>query len=335
MNATTRRPRVTIEDVARAAGVARGTVSRVLNGGYASATSRAKVLAAVDSTGYRTNIHARSLASGRANVYAAVLTEPYGELFDDPTFGRILQGIGDELVGTDIALNLIFATTSEERTRTLRLLEPGRVDGVILLSPHIDDPLLTQLSTETPTVVCGALESPRPHTWTVSIDDHSGGLQGAQHLVERGCRTVAIIGGPTAAQGAHRRVDGQLRGLGTAFHTGALKHAPYSAAGGAQAMRNLLAHTPHLDGVLCGSDRQAIGALSVLKEQGRRIPDDVKVVGFDNHSIATTSTPPLTTISQPIFDVGATSARMLNAMTTGLSVDSTTLATHLVVRETT
>lgn len=335
MNKAPKSTRVTIEDVARAAGVARGTVSRVLNGGYASQSARDKVLAAVERTGYTTNIHARSLASGRANVYAAVLTEPYGELFDDPTFGTMLQGIGSELVGTDIALNLLFATTSEERARTLRLLTPGRVDGIILLSPHIDDPLLEQLTTDTPTIVCGALDAPRPNTWTVSIDDHGGGVIGATHLLDQGCARVGIIGGPTAAQGAHRRVRGQLDALGPAFVDGALQHAPYSPAGGEVAMRALLMRHPDLDGVLCGSDRQALGALGVLREAGISIPIDIKVVGFDNHTLAASSTPPLTTVSQPVFDVGATSARMLHSLLSGSDITNISLPTTLVTRETT
>lgn len=326
---------VTIEDVAKAAGVSRGTVSRVLNGGYSSAASREKVRAAITATGYRANMHARSLASGRSNVYAAVLTEPYGELFDDPTFGIMLQGIGSELIGTDIALNLLFATTDEERERTLAQLAPGRADGVILLSPHINDPLLAALTTELPTVVCGPLEAPRPNTWTITIDDRQGGILGAQHIVERGARHVAIIAGPAEAQGAHHRVSGQIDTLGAAFETQALRHAPYSQAGGAEAMRALLDSSLPIDGVLCGSDRQALGAMSVLRERGLRVPEDIKVVGFDNHTMATTSTPPLTTVSQPIFEVGAQGARTLHSLMAGTEVTDVVLPTSLVVRSTT
>lgn len=329
------RRRVTIEDVAREAGVARGTVSRVLNGGSVSLAARAKVEAAIEKTGYRTNIHARSLASGRSNVYAAVLSEPYGELFDDPTFGRMLQGISGELVGTEIALNLLFATTAEERARTLRQLEPGRVDGVIMLSPHLDDPFLTQLPIDTPVVVCGDFPEQRPNTWTATIDDHQGGLLGAEHLVQRGCERVVIIAGPDQVQGARDRVTGQILGLGVALLPEAIVHASYTTAGGAHAMRTLLERHPDLDGVLCSSDRQALGALSVLREYGRRIPEDVRVVGFDDHTIAATATPPLTTISQPITEVGATSARLLHSIVAGHPADSVLLPTRLVVRATT
>ncbi|MCT1715685.1 LacI family DNA-binding transcriptional regulator [Dermabacter hominis] len=323
----------TINDVARAAGVSRSTVSRVLNGQISSSTARAKVEKAIAETGYRANAHARSLASGKSNVYAAILTEPYGELFDDPTFGRMLQGINSALVGSDIALNLLFATTDEERERTLRQLAPNRVDGALLLSPHIDDPLLDAMSTEIPTIALGPLIEGREHTWTVTIDDRHGGELGAAHLNERGARRVAIIAGPDTAQGAHNRVDGQT----SALHNPPLEviHAPYSTGGGAFATRELLVRHPDVDGILCGSDRQALGVLAVLHEAGRSIPDDVKVVGFDDHAFAAETAPALTTISQPIFDVGASGARLLNALGDAQPIESLTLPTSLVVRETT
>ena len=100
-------------------------------------------------------------------------------------------------------------------------------------------------------------------------------------------------------------------------------------------MRELLERHPDLDGILCGSDRQALGVLAVLHEAGRSIPDDVKVVGFDNHAFAAETAPALTTISQPIFDVGASGARLLNALGDAKPIESLTLPTSLVVRETT
>ena len=323
----------TINDVARAAGVSRSTVSRVLNGQISSPEARSKVEKAIAETGYRANAHARSLASGKSNVYAAILTEPYGELFDDPTFGRMLQGINSALVGSDIALNLLFATTDEERERTLRQLAPNRVDGALVLSPHIDDPLLEAMSTAIPTIVLGPLVDGRENTWTVTIDDRQGGELGARHLVERGARRIAIIAGPESAQGAHDRVEGQLSALDTAPLE--VIHAPYSTGGGTSATRKLLARHTDIDGILCGSDRQALGVLATLREAGRSIPDDVKVVGFDDHAFAAETTPALTTIAQPIFDVGASGARLLNAIGEGQPIHSLTLPTTLVVRETT
>lgn len=325
--------RPTIEDVARRAGVGRGTVSRVLNGGSVAARSRERVEAAIAATGYRVSAAARSLASGRAGAITALLSEPYDELFGDPTFASLLQGIASELSGTDFALNLLVATDEDERARAAAQLHPGRVDGIILLSPHLSEPILDVIARDVPVVACSSARLDRALAWTVAIDDREGGRQGAQRLLERGCRRIAVIGGPADAVGALARVEGQRDALGDAFDEERLVHMPYSSRGGAEAMQRLLAHAPDIDGVLCASDRQALGALRILHEDGRRIPEDVAVVGFDDHAIAAETTPALTTVSHPIGQVGAAAARLLLEHLAGGAPQSLTLGTSLVVRD--
>lgn len=322
----------TIEDVAAAAGVGRGTVSRVLNGGSVSAKTRAKVEDAIGRLGYQANTHARSLASGRNNVYAAVLTEPYGELFEDPTFGRMLQGLSSALTGTEISLTLLIATNADERERAIRHLTPGRVDGVVHLTPHIDDPILRSLKPSMPTVLCDDLPITRPNLWTVHIDDLHGGLAGGRHIVQRGCRTVGIVAGPESSRGALQRLEGQRRALGAAYRPDLVIHAAYGSEGGSHAAAQLFEREPGIDAVLCGSDRQALGVLSTISALGRSVPDDVRVVGFDDHTFAATSVPPLTTIRQPIHDVGATAGELLHRLFAGERVESVVLPTKLIVR---
>lgn len=327
----------TIEDVAALAGVSRGTVSRVLNGGPVSRASAERVQAAIAETGYRAHHSARSLAGGRSGVYAAVISEPYGELFEDPTFGLLLRGISSQLTGAvhtspDVSLSLVLITDEEERRRADRLLDPRRVDGVILLSPHVHDPILGSIDPSLPVVVCGELDEPRDLTWSVTIDDAHGGAAGARHLLQRGVRCPAIIGGPLAARGALRRVHAQETELGDLLDPALLVHANYAASGGVEAMRELLVRDPGIDAVLCGSDRQAVGALQVLLESGRSVPDDVAIVGFDDQRFAATTSPPLTTINQPITEVGAVAARTLAAHLRGEEVSDQTLPTSLVIR---
>lgn len=325
--------RTTMEDVARVAGVARGTVSRVLNGGPVSEMSRRRVEDAIRQTGYQANAHARSLASGRSNVYAAVLTEPYGELFEDPTFGELLKGISSALVGGDVALSLVIASTPEERKRALRLLHPSRVDGVIHLSPHIDDPVLAALQGTVPLVVCGWLGERGRSTWSVTIDDVGGGRQGARHVLSRGARRVGVIAGPVSGHGANRRLRGQQAVLGDQLDPALVVHGAYAADGGATAMARLLELAPDIDAVLCASDRQASGAISVLHQRGRRVPDDVLVVGFDDHRFASQLIPPLTSIRQPVAEVGAAAVRLLDDVLAGRTPESLELPTELIVRE--
>lgn len=324
--------RPTLEDVAKVAGVGRGTVSRVINGGSVSPATRAKVETAIAETGYQTNVHARSLASGRNNVYAAVLTEPYGELFEDPTFGQMLQGLSSSLTGTDISLTLLIATDEDERARAIHHLAPSRVDGVVHLTPHIDDPILHALNPSLPTVLCDAIGSSRDNLWTVHADDFGGGQQGARHLVEQGCRTIAVVGGPQGAPGADRRLAGQRDVLGERLRDDLVVRASYGGDGGSGAIATLLAREPGIDGVLCASDRQARGVLVVLQALGRSVPEDVRVVGFDDQAFAARSMPALTTIRQPITEIGATAARLLHRALGGETVESVVLPTELVVR---
>ncbi|MGA4507103.1 LacI family DNA-binding transcriptional regulator [Propionibacteriaceae bacterium G1746] len=324
--------RPTLEDVARAAGVGRGTVSRVLNGGSVSARTRAKVEAAIIDCGYEANVHARSLASGRNNVYAAVLTQPYGELFEDPTFGNMLAGLSSALTGTEIGLSLLIATNEDERERAIRHLDPGRVDGVVHLTPHIDDPILASLNPDLPTVLCDVIDISRPNLWTVHADDVLGGRLGAQHLVTQGARTIAIIAGPDDAPSARGRLDGHREALGGLFRPDLVIASPWGSEGGAGAMAALLAREPGIDAVLCASDRQAIGAMTVLATQGRRVPDDVRVVGFDDQAIAARTQPALTTVRQPITEVGAEAGRLLHRVLAGEAAASILLPTELVVR---
>ncbi|NLE98498.1 MAG: LacI family transcriptional regulator [Propionibacterium sp.] len=324
--------RPTIEDVAKAAGVGRGTVSRVLNGGPVAERTRARVEAAIAVCGYEANVHARSLASGRSDVYAAVLTEPYGEVFEDPTFGLMLQGISSALTGTEISLSLLIATNGDERERAIRHLDPARLDGVIHLTPHIEDPILAALDPTLPTILCGAIDIPRVNLWTVHADDYQGGQLGARHVLERGSRTVAILAGPKDSYSAETRVAGQRDALGSHFRSDLVASASWGGEGGTNAMAALLAHEPAIDAVLCASDRQALGVMALLQALGRRVPDDVRVVGFDDQRFAARCLPPLTTVRQPIAQIGANAAEVLHRALAGGNPESVTLPTELIVR---
>ena len=172
-----------------------------------------------------------------------------------------------------------------------------------------------------------------PNSWSVTIDDEQGGLDGARHLVAQGAQRIAIIAGPKASEGSHRRVAGQIAGLGEHFNPELIVRESYASSGGVHGMAALLERDASIDAVLCGSDRQAIGAISVLHSHGLKVPDDVRVVGFDDHSFAATAMPPLTTIAQPILDLGASAARMLSDVVAGKQVTSIIFPTHLIIRQ--
>lgn len=313
----------TIEEVASHAGVARGTVSRVLNGGSVAPATKAKVLASIEAIGYTANPHAQSLASGRNNVFAAVLTEPYGELFEDPTFSMLLRGINGALVGTDIGLSLVIASTDDERRRAVRMLDIRRVDGMIYLSPHAGDSLLAQVQPQLPVVLCGGIGRDQNNTWCIRTDDALGGRLGAEYLLTRRPRQVAIIAGPVDGIGAQLRLAGQLEVLGDGADPDLIIHAPYHRQGGEQAAETLLQTERFFDALLCASDRQAAGAITTLQRHGFAVPDDVRVMGYDGHPFGARMRPRLTTISQPIVELGRRAVAALEQVLVGQAPERT------------
>ncbi|MEU6371433.1 LacI family DNA-binding transcriptional regulator [Streptomyces sp. NPDC046931] len=300
--------RPTLEEVAARAGVGRGTVSRVINGSpRVSDATRAAVEAAVAELGYVPNTAARALAANRTDAIALVVPEPETRFFAEPYFSDMLRGVGAELSDTEMQLLLIFAGNDRERRRLAQYLAAHRVDGVLLVSVHADDPLpdlLAQL--EIPAVISGP-RSEREALPSVDSDNYGGGRSAVEHLIARGRSQIATITGRLDVYGAQRRVDGYrdaLRGAGRAVDESLIVPGDFTEEGGRRAMTELLARRPGLDAVFAESDVMAAGARQVLREAGRRIPDDVALVGFDDSAIARHMDPPLTSVRQPIEEMG-------------------------------
>lgn len=303
---SSRRP--TLEEVAARAGVGRGTVSRVINGSpRVSDTTRAAVEAAVAELGYVPNTAARALAANRTNAIAMVVPEPETRFFAEPYFSDMLRGVGSAITHTDMQLLLIFAGSDRERRRLAQYLAAHRVDGVLLVSVHADDPLpdlLAQL--EIPAVISGPRSAAESLT-SVDSDNFGGGRQAVEHLLSRGHRTIAHITGRLDVYGAQRRADGYraaLRDAGLEADELLIEAGDFTEDGGRRAMTRLLERRPTLDAVFAGSDVTAAGARQVLREAGRRIPDDVALVGYDDSAIARHMDPPLSSVRQPIEEMG-------------------------------
>ncbi|MEU6536570.1 LacI family DNA-binding transcriptional regulator [Streptomyces sp. NPDC047000] len=303
---SSRRP--TLEEVAARAGVGRGTVSRVINGSpRVSEATRAAVQAAVAELGYVPNTAARALAANRTNAIAMVVPEPETRFFAEPYFSDMLRGVGSAITHTEMQLLLIFAGSDRERRRLAQYLAAHRVDGVLLVSVHADDPLpdlLAQL--EIPAVISGPRSAAESLT-SVDSDNFGGGRQAVEHLLSKGHRTIAHITGRLDVYGAQRRADGYraaLRDAGIEADELLVEPGDFTEEGGRRAMTRLLARRPGLDAVFAGSDVTAAGARQVLREAGRRIPDDVALVGYDDSAIAHHMDPPLSSVRQPIEEMG-------------------------------
>jgi DNA-binding LacI/PurR family transcriptional regulator len=339
-NSPARRRRPTIHDVAREAGVSRGTVSRVLNGGhYVSPSAADAVNAAIRKTGYVVNRHARSLITGRSGSAAFLLTEPQEKFFEDPNFNVLLRGCTQALAAHDIPLLLMIAGSREEQRRITRYVSAGHVDGVLLVSSHTGDPVAEQLvRSGIPVVMCG---KPMGHTTRlahVAADDRDGARQLVTHLVTTGRRRIGTVTGPLDTPGGVERLAGYrevLAEAGLPADDALIATGDYSRAGGAAATARLLIQRPNLDALFVASDLMAQGALGALAEAGRRVPEDVAVGGFDDSTAAVTSRPALTTIRQPWDRISAEMVRVLLAQIGGEQSSAVILPTELIPRDST
>ncbi len=328
---TPARPVATLDEVARVAGVSRATVSRVVNGSpKVSADVRRAVEKAIDRLGYVPNRAARSLVTRRSDSIGVVITEPANRLFNDPFFPRLVRGISAALSVRDLQLVLLMPHDEVDEQRTVRYLTAGHVDGVILVSLHGDDPLPEQLaSRRIPLVVLG-----RPSHGVdvdyVDADNRDGARRATSHLADVGRRRIATITGPRDMVAGIDRLAGYRDGLvdaGIAIDEGLIATGDFTQAGGEAAMERLLRERPELDAVFCASDLMAVAAMGALQAAGRRVPEDVAVVGYDDSPLAMTTRPQLSSVRQPIEEMGREMVHLL----TGAIEQSGRVPRHIVL----
>ena len=328
---------VTLEQVASIARVSRATVSRVVNGDQRVAEpSRVAVQAAVRELGYVPNRAARSLVTRRSDSVAVVIPEPSAQVFGDPFFPRVLRGISDALAEESMQLVLLLPQERTDEERVERYLAAGHVDGVLLISLHGSDPLPAALQRDRVPVVVGG-RPPGSGIPYVDVDNRGGAASAVQHLIDRGRTRVATIAGPQdMAPGADRLAGYHERLAVAAGRTGSevVEIADFTLEGGRAAMERLLARAPALDAVFVASDLMAVGAMAALRAAGRAIPGDVAIVGFDDSPLTTTTAPMLSSVRQPIEEMGREMARLLmqEIRRPGAPPRRVILDTRLVVR---
>ena len=325
----------TLEMVAAEAGVSRATVSRVVNGSpKVSAEVIESVQAAIARLGYTPNRAARSLANRRSMVIALVVPEDTSRLFGDPYFAAIVKGITDELDASDYVLNLHLAR-SDAAQKTLAYLTGGNVDGALVVSHHVGDEFLSTLSRHLPVVFGGRPADPdATDAVFVDIDNVAAAAAGTQYLIDAGCTRIASITGPADMPAGIDRLAGFQRAMTAArLDASLVADGDFTMTGGARAARALLEREPALDGLFVASDLMAVGAVTALRERGVRVPDDVRVMGFDDSPAALTGEVELTTVRQPSEEQGRLIARSLVQLLRG---EETTrriiLPTDIVVR---
>ena len=330
-----RPPAPTLEHVAERAGVSRSTASRAINGGLrVSPEAQASVEAAIADLGYTPNRAARSLVTKRTDSIALVVPEPDELVLSDPFFAAMLNGISAALADSEMQLVLVIARPGDT-ARTIRYLRNGHVDGAIVVSHHRDDELDNALqASRLPSVFVGRPLSSESDAQYVDTDNVAGGRIATQHLIGLGRRHIGTIAGPPDMSAGIDRLTGWREAVEAAgLSQSAVVHGEFTINSGAAAARQLLAAHPGIDGLFVASDLMAVGAMGVLVELGRDIPGDIAVVGYDNIGLATSTTPPLTTVIQPAIAMArAAGARLLDQLHGGGRREPLIFAPKLVIR---
>lgn len=330
------RRRWTITDVAQRAGVSVGTASKALNGrGNLSPETRSRVIHVANSLGFQPNALARSLLAGRSFTVGLVTTDSFGR-FSIP----MMLGAEDALGEGSISVFLCDGRGDPERERRyVQTLLSRRVDGIIVAGRRVDarPPINTDLPVP---VVYAMAQSEDRQDLCVLPDDEGGGDVAVAHLLGLGRSHVAHITGPEHFEAARRRARGAaaaLRRAGFEMEGGGPLFGQWAEAWGREATAQLLRKAPCTDAIFCGSDQIARGVSDALREAGKRVPEDISLVGFDNWDVMVDGCRPrLTTVDPNLTEVGRVAAReLLAAIERGTPGGVLTVSCRLVVREST
>jgi DNA-binding LacI/PurR family transcriptional regulator len=328
----------TLEEVATRAGVSRATASRVLRGARnVSEAARASVLAAAEAISYTPNRAARSLVTGRSDSIAFLVAETQDRLFSDPFFIGLLRGAQNAIAAGHLQLVFTVANTPADDRRFLQYAAGGHVDGVLLLSLHGNSDLPLELELHgVPTVLSGRPLVGAEQLCYVDSDNVGGAGMATRHLIDSGRTTIATIAGPQDMSVGQDRLAGYRQTLiaaGREVREDLILNATFTGASGFEAMSELLRREPNVDAVFAASDLMALGAMRAIQGSGVRVFDDIAVIGFDDIAEAEQAHPALTTVRQPVAELGRTmSIKLLQRIHGEATEQATVLPVELVVR---
>ena len=329
---------LTLEEIAKQAGVSRSTVSRVINDHpNVRENVRERVLGIVKNTGYRPHPAARSLASQKTNVLGLVIPRSTHTFFTDPYFPQLTQGVAEACNQYDYILSLfLFKTEDDEKRLIPRISRRGLVDGLIIQSTHLGDNFIPQLSKGTVPYVVAGRPLNAPEANYIDVDNVEGAYEAVVHLIRAGRKRIATITCALNSSVGLDRLDGYKKALSNfaiPYEDRLVTTGDFTEQGGYLAAKTLLPSQP--DAIFVASDTMALGTMRALKEANLHIPQDISIVGFDDLPPALQSDPQLTTVRQPIRRFGAKAVEtLLEIIENGSGITrQVIMGVELIVRE--
>ncbi len=320
--------------MAREAGVSASTVSRILNGtARVASEKRTSVETVIRRLDFKPNLFARSLKTG-TTMTVGILTHDV----ESPFFNRAMRGIEEGLTGTGYAPIIVSGHwNAGEESERIRLLLARRIDGLVILTGHLDDQQVVDFARHQPIVVTGRkLEAPNVRSRT--LDQELGGYLATRHLLSLGHKRIAHIAGAKDHPDAIERYAGYARAheeAGLQVTPELVVQGDFLESGGLLAMNRLFDSGQSFSAVFAANDQTSFGARVAMYRRGVRVPDDLSLVGVDDLPAAAYLTPPLTTVRQPIYEMGLFAAHALLNMLGHPTEEVPLPQLELIVRETT
>lgn len=304
---------LTLEDIAKRAGVSRSTVSRVVNGHkHVSDSIRQRVSAVISETGYRPNMAARVLASQHSMMIGFVLPHAVSEFFEDPYYPILTKGISFGCNQNNYTLALFLFSTKEEEEQFLsRISKQALLDGILVQSGNTSDQQIIDrfLEEKIPTVVIGRPFEPEKVSY-VDIDNFGAAFNAVSHLINLGYQRIGTIAGSLNSTVGIDRLNGYIKALeenDMHCEPSLIVDGEFTENGGYVAMQKLL--EKNVDAVFAASDVMAVGATRAIYNSGLRVPEDISIIGFDDFPVLNETN--LTTIHQPVIDLGIKAVELL------------------------
>jgi LacI family transcriptional regulator len=317
---------VTIYDVAREANVSMATVSRVVNGNpNVKPSTRKKVLEAIERLGYRPNAVARGLASKKTTTVGVIIPD-ISSIF----FAELARGIED--IATMYKYNIILSNSDQNKDKELHLLNTmlgKQVDGILFMGGYISEEHVAEFKKSPVPIVLAATIEENSIIPSVNIDYEQAAYDAVAFLIEKGHKRIAYVTGPADDPINNKKLAGYRRALeehGLTYDENLIIEGDYSYDSGIEAYEKITELDEQPTAVFVGTDEMALGVIHSAQDHGVNIPEQLEVVGFDNTRLATMVRPRLTTVVQPMYDIGAVAMRLLTKYMNKEHVDN-----HIVV----